>query len=359
MNVAITIRADLEFSHLLSCNGIAQNAVFLYDVVKELGYETCFLHFDADFVPPDNIAGEPYSFISYQDCLDKDTSLDIILEVGVSLGVDQRAYVRQRFNSKVVVVRLGNSYWMDLEDVLFKPSDFAFGPVHAGADRVWISPHFEPTKQYHESLNQCPARICPFLWLPKFVSEQPVNYPAGSLEDIYVMEPNINVVKNALIPLCIISELFKRAPHCFGRASILNGLHINEKPVFLKNIIANLPGTSSEFDKVFFSGRYSFDHVFSNFGVLLGFQFQNGLNYLYNEALYRGVPLIHNSEFLRDVGYYYDDFNIRTGADQVERALNDGFQPKVVHENRQFLERYSPNDADVQNTYQSLLSELC
>lgn len=358
MKIAITVRDDIAFGQALSINGISQNALFLYDVMKNCGHQPFLLYFDKKFQPPPEIAGHNYDFLLFQSVLDDNIAIDVLLEVGVSLNQTQRQQLRNLYRTKVVVMRLGNSYWMDLENILFKSDEVTDGPVVAGADQVWISPHFELTRQYHEALNQCPSHICPFLWDPKFVSSEPVNFASGPLRDIYVMEPNINVVKNALIPLCIISELFKKDPESFGKATILNGLHFNQKRLFLRNIIANLPGTSNQLDKVFFSGRYRFDQVFSNPGILLGFHYQNGLNYLYNEALYRGVPLVHNSEFLQEVGYFYSEFDIQSGAIEVEKALHVGYQQEQVDKNREFLTRYSANNIDVQTTYASLLDSL-
>lgn len=358
MKVAITIRDDMPFNQTLLVNGISQNAVFLYDVLKNCGHQPYFMHFNSVYQPPTEVAGQPYDFLLYESVLTDCVNVDVLLELGVALSQEQRLKLRDMFATKVVVMRLGNSYWMDLENILFKPNEVTDGPVVSGADQVWISPHFELTKQYHEALNQCSAQICPFLWDSTFISQETINFPKGPLRDIYVMEPNINVVKNALIPLCVISEVFKKDPELFGKATILNGLHFNDKPLFLRNIIANLPGTSSRLDKVFFSGRYSFNQVFANPGILLGFHYQNGLNYLYNEALYSGVPLVHNSEFMQEIGYYYSEFDIKGAAVQVENALGVGFNQKQINENRAFLERFSPNNREVQSAYNSLLYSL-
>ena len=58
---------------------------------------------------------------------------------------------------------------------------------------------------------------------------------------------------------------------------------------------------------------------------------ENGLNYLYYEVLYGGYPLIHNSEFLKDYGYYYDDFDAESGADALlsARAEHDRRTPPL------------------------------
>lgn len=358
MKIAITIRDDIALESSLGVNGISQNALFLYDVLINCGYEPYLLYSNTKFRPPDQIAGTHYKFLSLSSAIDNKAVIDVLLEVGTAVNHTTRQKLKDLYHTKVVVMRLGNTYWMDLENILFKSDSVTDGPVVAGADQVWISPHFELTRQYHEALNQCPAKVCPFLWEPKFTNTEALDFSQGPLRDIYVMEPNINVVKNALIPLCIISELFKKDPNSFGKATILNGLHFYKKRLFLHNIIANLPGTSSQVDKVFFTGRYNFTQVFSKPGVLLGFQYQNGLNYLYNEALYCGVPLVHNSEFLQEVGYYYSEFDIKGGATQLENALATGFDQQQLEKNRQFLTRFSVSNPKIQTEYQHLIDSL-
>ncbi|WP_157666310.1 DUF2827 family protein, partial [Burkholderia ubonensis] len=47
----------------------------------------------------------------------------------------------------------------------------------------------------------------------------------------------------------------------------------------------------------------------------------NAQNYLYYELLYGDYPLIHNSPFLGDAGYFYPDFDCQAGG----RALLQAF----------------------------------
>ena len=60
-------------------------------------------------------------------------------------------------------------------------------------------------------------------------------------------------------------------------------------------------------------GRASTDIVVSH-------HWENGLNYLLYDALYGNYPLVHNSPFLRDVGYYYPDFEIFDAARAIATA---------------------------------------
>ena len=57
--------------------------------------------------------------------------------------------------------------------------------------------------------------------------------------------------------------------------------------------------------------------------TVLSHQVFNELNYIYLEALYLDLPIIHNSEILKDYGYYYDDCNISAAVNCLEIALNN------------------------------------
>ena len=63
-------------------------------------------------------------------------------------------------------------------------------------------------------------------------------------------------------------------------------------------------------------GRYQMPDFLSRYvDVVVSHQWENGLNYAYNDALYGGYPFIHNSKFLpKGVGYYYDQFDAKEGA---------------------------------------------
>lgn len=111
-------------------------------------------------------------------------------------------------------------------------------------------------------------------------------------------------------------------------------------------------------NKVFFTGRSSFDETFRKPDVLISHQWENELNYLYCEALYKGTPLVHNSPRLRDVGYYYDGFDIDAGAAQTVRALSDWPSGEALGLGRDFLHRYSIKNTENQMGYEKLFDEL-
>jgi hypothetical protein len=61
---------------------------------------------------------------------------------------------------------------------------------------------------------------------------------------------------------------------------------------------------------------------------------ENGLNYLYYEVLYGNYPLIHNSGFLKDLGYYYPDFEAELGGEALLTALREHPARQAEHAKR-------------------------
>jgi hypothetical protein len=87
---------------------------------------------------------------------------------------------------------------------------------------------------------------------------------------------------------------------------------------------------------------------------------ENGLNYLYYDVLYGGYPLVHNSPFLRDVGYYYDSFDAESGSKALERALeeHDPRHDEYAQACRDVLWRVSPDNPALQSQHARLLEAL-
>ena len=70
--------------------------------------------------------------------------------------------------------------------------------------------------------------------------------------------------------------------------------------------------------------RTSFLDAVTKFGsIIISHQQDNALNYLYLEALYLNLPLLHNSNFIKESGYYYPDNDIDIAKLQITKILKD------------------------------------
>ena len=57
--------------------------------------------------------------------------------------------------------------------------------------------------------------------------------------------------------------------------------------------------------------------------IIVSHQQDNALNYLYLEALYLNLPLLHNSNFIKECGYYYPDNDIDIAKLHIAKILKD------------------------------------
>lgn len=356
MQLAISLHSSSVQSQKLLATGMVQNMVFFYELLELLGFKPFFLVFE-DLGDTLDINGKKYRSGSYKQVVAEQRKVDIVFEIGITVLSEHRKLLRSECGSKIVVVKYGNSMIIDLECIILGQRDLGQLNV-TGADQVWISPHHERNLHYLQSLHNCEALVCPYLWEPTYLSPGEFGGQTETRPSIFVMEPNVNVVKSSMLPLCIINDLWREDPEKFERAMIVNGTKLQQKPYFVKNIVYNLPALHAGANKVFFTPRATFDEVFSTKAILLGYHWENALNYLYCEAVYKGIPLVHNSDFFREVGYYYQASNVEMGVDAIKQAIEGFSEPESIDEGREFLYQYSIHNSKVQKAYLKLIDNV-
>lgn len=96
--------------------------------------------------------------------------------------------------------------------------------------------------------------------------------------------------------------------------------------------------------------------------IVLSFQWENALNYVYYEALYGGYPLVHNSPMLKaqHVGFYYDGFDAYDGERQLISAIKSYDHDFENHKkwNDKLIDSVSPLNKENILKYQILLEKL-
>ena len=353
----VALRTDLDQKVLLRANGAMQNAKFLMDMLLLLGIEGFFLV--SHKLPNDviSINGRDYPAYALDEVEGKTARLDVVLEGNMIVPANTRERLRKKFSSKFVTIHYGNIMLMNIEEIFLRRnmSGMTFVP---GTDEVWTSPHHIKSVPYLETIYKASVKICPYIWEPDFVNGMFRVEDYQEKRSIFVMEPNFNVVKTALIPMAIIERVYQHDKNLFDKAYILNGLTWRNNEYFLNNIVRNMESLNANSNKVFFSDRAGFDETFSKPDVLVSHQWEIELNYLYLEALFKGIPLVHNSPRLKDVGFYYEGFDVGEGALQTERALVYWPSDEDLHRGREYLKQYSIKNEENQQGYKRLFSEL-
>jgi hypothetical protein len=356
MKCLLTIRADAVNPSIIFANGFNQNIKFFYDLLILMGHSPSFLVRTNDPELKLTFVGKDYRTISYKEALKK-TDIDIVFEMGTTVDDNWKQLFREHCGAKIVTVRYGISLVMDMEQ-LAHPQTLPKGIHRNGPDFVWTSPHISYGLPYLETIYDAKGAICPYIWEPDFANKQFEGLEVPDVRDIYVMEPSVSIIKNALIPITIIEEVYRNNPSAFGKATIVNGMKYYKEEFFTDNIARNFSSVRAKANKVFFSPRAKFDEVFKRSDVLLGHQWGCELNYLYLETIFAGLPLVHNSESLQELGYYYPGFDTHKGKESCLEALHSHNEQKAINEGHKFLQRYSIHNTSVQKEYARLIEEV-
>jgi hypothetical protein len=327
IGVTIYVKADGTLS--LFENGLRQNVLFLYLLFKNAANcRRVFLLNHGD--------GEPIEF-GEELGLDRDAivrtpqvidQLDYVVSMGAALDRETVQTLKAK-GCKIVCYKGGNGGVISMEAIVAKPNprpDAELYFDHDYYDAIWMTPqHIHTYRGWCELLYRCPVYEAPQIWAPLLIETMDPAHrarygykPTREPWRIGVMDPNITVMKTSHLPMLVCEVAFRRDPKAFRAMYISNTWHFREKAhfrAFFTSLTAAKAGVMTS-EPRFVGPQFIADHC----DAVVTHHWENGLNYLYYEVLYGGYPLIHNSEFLRGYGYYYDDFDAESGADALLRA---------------------------------------
>lgn len=330
-NIGITFFASQDPRHTIWSNGTLQNVLFLALMLRASGQagEIWLINGgDAETLPPWlRLTGLDFKLVRFEQVSDR---IDVLIEGGAQVEPEQARVVQSR-NGVVIAYRCGNDYVMDAERICF---DLPPGPVFNGTrfDEVWTQPQHESMCRSFWQLGlRAPVRVMPHIWSPTFIQLMANNLqrsepdtvfgyqPRAGSKRVGIFEPNLNVIKTFITPLLICEAAYRETPSALSEVYLTNTTGLTEHPTF-----QNLTQSTELFrDQIIsFEARYSLPLFLARFAdIVVSHQWENGLNYLYYDVLYGGYPLVHNSAYLSDVGYYYPGFDAEQGAAVLLHAI--------------------------------------
>ena len=127
------------------------------------------------------------------------------------------------------------------------------------------------------------------------------------------------MVKTSLIPIMVAENFYRAQAAQVEVVRVMNSGRLRAHGPFVQ-LMQMLDLVRHE--AVSFDDRLPLYELLAMHGdAVISHHWENGQNYLYYETLYGGYPLIHNSTFIRDQGYYYPDFDCEAGAQALQRAF--------------------------------------
>lgn len=331
LNIGVTLFVPRDGSPSIWSNGAVQNILFLYFMLlnsPDVGEVWLINAGDGERLSSGlmlddlNLPLPRLSEVVHR--------LDVLIEAGAQISAQEAAQVSER-GGVVVAYRCGNDYVMDVERLCFKkPSGSIFNGTRF--DEVWTHAQHENTcRSYWEIGMRAPVRVMPHIWSPFFLDraiaelgavEPTVTFgyqPRPGPKRVAIFEPNMNVVKNSILPMLVCEAAHRADPSALREVYVTNALPLKEHITFqhFANALDIVRDRIASFE-----ARYNLPVFLSRYtDVVVAHQWENGLNYLYYDALYGGYPLVHNSTFLGKAGYFYNGFDAAQGGEALLRAI--------------------------------------
>jgi hypothetical protein len=362
-NIGITFFASQDPRHSIWSNGTLQNILLLLLLFRssgQTGQVWLINGGDAETLPPWlRLAGLELDLVRFEQVA---SQLDILIEGGAQIEPEQEQCVH-RNGGIVLAYRCGNDYVMDAERICF---DLPPGPILNGTrfDEIWTQPQHEAMcRSFWEITSQAPVRVMPHIWSPLFIDLVSNNLKKTEPDAVFgyqpgtggkraaIFEPNLNIVKTFITPMLICEAAYRKHPDALSEVYVTNTTGLTEHPTF-RSLISTMELWRD--NVMSFEARYSLPLFLARFtDIVVSHQWDNGLNYLYYDVLYGGYPLIHNSPWLSDAGYYYPDFDAEKGAHALLQAIHhhdhdmEAYQQRSQH----VLRRVDISNADNQRAH--------
>lgn len=324
-------------------NGLGQNVIFLAQLFRQIPFVK-----SVDLINSGDQAQMPEQIdlrkldLRLLSLAEAAEHIDVAIELGGGLDIKWLDRLRAQ-GKKAVWLAVGQPYVGLIEPTVFgRPGFFSRAER---CDEIWTLPKdFIAFSPMLRTLHRCPVYEVPYLWSPGFLEQRAEQLAREGYEFGYqprqknamgqhrglrvvIMEPNISVVKSSSIPMLVCDLASRVEPQSVEFMHVLNTLHLTEHPTMLH--LANSLDLVKQ-HKAVFQGRHDFAGYMVQHGdAVVSHQWQNDQNYLYLDALHGAYPLIHNSPWLRDQGYYYPDFDCHEGGAQL-RAAAAGHDQNLV-----------------------------
>jgi alpha(1,3/1,4) fucosyltransferase len=276
--------------------GLPQVATYLGVCLKDLGH-------DVEFVLPED------SLDWFTDCLDvgkripvvklvngaKIQTYELLIEVAWFMPPKMRAGISQRN----VMFYHYPAVFYDIESSTYPLSSQT--REFTGLTAIWTWSHFKKTDyEYLEFISGCPVFGLPFTWNPMFLESyrRESSCPEWSQGEtvLTICESNESNTSNCTLPMTVLSEICKTERTLRWR--VLNSETLITRPFFVSNVVKNLhfgEDISGNFLK-----RVRLPDLCRESSVILSHQRWRPIKYMLLDALYLGIPLIHNCDMVKE-----------------------------------------------------------
>ena len=367
INIGITIDFNIKFH----ANGLQQNIIFLKKLLD--GIENIYPKYifvgelsKEDFIKPENCIHLD-KFVSQEYI-----KFDLIILVG--FWFKQKIINDIKENNKeikFILLQCGNQFIENsMRSVHHYEKVSHLNDRLEGIDGLWTLPQHSQNITYMKTyygINN--VREVPCIWDSLFIDKQikelglekeKILSTGKGIKNIIILEPNLSIIKSCLLPIFIVETFENKFPKILESCNLISGKKIIENHYFIRLILKlNIFQKRKNFLKA--TPRYKFTEAVRFFGKLvISHQIENDLNYLYFDALYLNLPLVHNSVRLRDYGYFYPQHNIEIAVSKIDFILENHERNLPAYELncKKVLNEYSVSNESNKQNYLCAINEV-
>jgi len=306
---------------------------------------------------------------------------DLILEVGNTIKDKQ---TRERVAKQCI--------WVVRKPILLNDIECSIFPVSLGKrdtegiSEVWCFDHevFDDELQYLETLTRVPVKKIPFVWSPALLElyRKETGHPTWIQVaiaitqqnkkvlpwSVHICETNNSASSSCTIPLVALREAKLQKEFMFQKYKLHNSQPIEKSEFFKQNVLAHC--ATEDLSGEFIGRQRIVDFALDPMSCIVShLRFRKIRPYLL-EALWCGIPLVHNSPLLRSLGcnyegYFYEDNSISGAVKALTQIQRDISAAKGMFQQgnqmamqQAILQTLSPLSPNVQKGWREALDTL-
>ena len=359
----ITLNLPKQMTNLFS-NGLRQNAIFFYKLLKNIGkYDVYFIVRNEDVIENNFLNKMNFDYILEKNILT--SNFDIIFTFGYLFNPETYLLTR-KLGVKHIFYNCGNAYFIDSEHCLFKDTrSLATYQRYNLFDECWNLPHMtNTTHHYLKTLLRCNIVEVSYIWSPEFIENEEHKYKKRSEnKSIAIFEPNISIMKWAFPAVLICENAYRDTKFTDKIKHIyVTNTETEKCEVFNKNLNDIVTSLDLKKDnKISIEARYNSLYFMSKYtDIVVSHTWENWLNNLYFDIAWMGWPIVHNGKFCKEVGYYYDEFNYEMGGNVLKDAIlnHDENADEYLLRNRLYMQKYLPTNKALKKHYEDLITNF-
>jgi Protein of unknown function (DUF2827) len=371
INIGITLSIDPKES--IFSNGIRQNILILRELYEKCeNVENAYIVNTSGKQIPDDPSLPLYNFRDLIiDVKDIKKYCNVVVVAHGTLFLKEYEELASS-GIKIVKLILGPTVSLFNEHILFKGNDQYYGIFNRNknVNKVWMSAHYFRDRYFFETIYGCEAKVAPYVWDPRFIEKSCDDYEKSNNKTAYYQpngtnkkrilnfEPNLNMVKTSTQSLVVVERFFRQHPELVADSYFFNSATVKEKKDFI-DFVKNLDIYQSK--KLSFEGGMSIVPALAKYGdIVVANQNQNELNYLYLDAAWLGYPILHNSEMMKEIGFYYENNNAQQASEILYNICQnfDKNYKKYKEESREKAKKYMITNEEHIKEYSKLINEL-